>query len=41
VLPVPATYVIDRDGVVRFVFADTNYPQRVEPEAIVAALNAL
>ncbi|MGB5736168.1 MAG: peroxiredoxin-like family protein [Thiohalocapsa sp.] len=41
VLPVPATYVIDRDGVVRFAFADTDYRKRVEPEAIVAALKAL
>jgi peroxiredoxin len=41
VLPVPATYVIDRDGLVRFAFADTDYRRRVEPEAIVAALNGL
>jgi peroxiredoxin len=41
VLPVPATYVIDRDRVVHFAFADTNYRKRVEPEAIVAALKAL
>lgn len=41
VLPVPATDVIDRDGVVRFAFADTNYRRRVEPEAIVAALKTL
>jgi peroxiredoxin len=36
-LPVPATFVIDRDGMVRFAFADTDYRRRVEPEAIVGA----
>ncbi len=41
VLPVPETYVIDRNGVVRFAFADTDYRKRVEPAAIVDALEAL
>ena len=41
VLPVPATYVIDTDGVVRFAHADTDYRQRVEPVRILAAVEAL
>jgi len=41
VLPVPATFVIDRDGVVRAAFADVDYRQRVEPAAVVAALQTL
>ncbi|WP_201067345.1 MULTISPECIES: peroxiredoxin-like family protein [Thiorhodovibrio] len=38
VLPVPATFVIDRDGVVRYAFAETDYRQRAEPADILAAL---
>ncbi|WPL14898.1 MULTISPECIES: peroxiredoxin-like family protein [Thiorhodovibrio] len=38
VLPVPATFVIDRDGVVRYAFAETDYRQRAEPPDILAAL---
>ena len=41
VLPVPATFVIDRDGAIRAAFADTDYRQRPEPAAIVAALQRL
>lgn len=41
VLPVPGTYVIDTAGVVRFAFTDTDYRARVEPAAIVEALEAL
>lgn len=41
VLPVPATYVIDRNGIVRFAFADTDYRKRAEPAAIVEALEEL
>ena len=41
VLPVPATYVIDRAGIVRFAFADTDYRKRAEPAAIVEALKGL
>ncbi len=40
-LPVPATYVIDREGIIRFAFADTDYRKRAEPSAIVEALRAL
>ncbi len=41
VLPVPATYVIDRQGVIRAAFADTDYRKRMEPADILAALEAL
>ncbi|MER6141065.1 peroxiredoxin-like family protein [Streptomyces sparsogenes] len=40
-LPVPATYVIDRDGVIRWAFVDTDYTARAEPADILAALAAL
>ncbi len=41
VLPVPGTFVIDRQGVVRAVFADTDYKKRMEPRDILAALEFL
>ncbi len=41
VLPVPATFVIDTDGVIRAAFADVDYRQRMEPTAIVSALAKL
>ncbi|MDZ7661123.1 peroxiredoxin-like family protein [Thiohalophilus sp.] len=41
VLPVPATYIIDRDGVIRAGTADVNYKERMEPAAIVEALKQL
>lgn len=40
-LPVPATYVIDRQGIVRGAFADTDYRKRMEPTAILDALASL
>ncbi|MEU0402262.1 peroxiredoxin-like family protein [Streptomyces sp. NPDC006197] len=40
-LPLPATYVIDRDGTIRWAFADTDYTARAEPADILAALDAL
>ncbi|MEA2080104.1 MAG: SUMF1/EgtB/PvdO family nonheme iron enzyme [Pseudomonadota bacterium] len=40
-LPVPGTFVIDRHGIVRAAFADTNYKRRMEPEDIIAALRTL
>lgn len=41
VLPVPATFVIDGDGRIRAAFADVDYRKRMEPAAIVAALDTL
>lgn len=40
-LPFPATYVIDRSGVIRWAFVDTDYRVRAEPADIVAALDGL
>src|SRR5271163_836416 len=41
-LPVPATYVIDAKGVVRFAHVDVDYMTgRAEPQAIVAALEVM
>jgi len=37
-LPVPATYVLDRDGIVRAGEADPDYTVRMEPTDIVAAV---
>jgi peroxiredoxin len=40
-LPLPATFVIGRDGVIRWAFVDTDYTKRAEPGDILAALDAL
>ena len=40
-LPLPATYVIDRDGVIRSVFVDPDYVRRMEPADILAAVRTL
>jgi peroxiredoxin len=39
-LPLPATYVIDRDGTIRWAFVDTDYTTRAEPADILDALGA-
>lgn len=40
-LPIPGTFVIDRAGIVRAAFADTDYKKRMEPADILAALQKL
>jgi peroxiredoxin len=35
-LPIPATFIIDRDGSIRFAFADEDYTSRPEPLDILA-----
>ena len=41
-LPVPATFVIDADGIVRFAHVDVDYMTgRAEPEEVMAALKAI
>lgn len=40
-LPLPATYVIDRSGVIRWTFVETDYTVRAEPADILTALDAL
>jgi peroxiredoxin len=37
-LPVPASYVAGRDGVIDFVFADPDWSRRVEPVELLAAV---
>jgi peroxiredoxin len=37
-LPIPATYVLDRDGTVRYASANEDYTERPEPNDIVLAL---
>ncbi|MGQ9832150.1 MAG: hypothetical protein ACUVQI_11360 [Thermochromatium sp.] len=41
VLPVPAVFVIDPQGVICFADADVDYRNRAEPSAILTALQAL
>jgi peroxiredoxin len=38
-LPVPGTYVIDRDATIIFSRADVDYRSRTEPEDILEALS--
>lgn len=40
-LPLAATYVIDREGVIRWAYLESDYKQRAEPRDIVAAVEAL
>jgi peroxiredoxin len=40
-LPVPATFVIDRTGIVREAFVNADWRVRVEPADVLAALSAL
>lgn len=40
-LPVPATYVIGRDGRIALAYIEIDYRKRLEPEAILAALRSL
>jgi len=40
-LPLPATYIVRRDGMIAFSFVDVDYTQRMEPDRIVEILKAL
>jgi len=40
-IPLPATYVIDRAGIVRYAFVDIDFTRRAEPSAVVAALKRI
>lgn len=40
-LPLSATYVIDRKGLIRYAFIDTDYTKRVEPDEIVEIVKKL
>lgn len=41
ILPAPAVFVVDREGIVRFARVNGDYTQRVEPEDVLAALDSL
>ena len=38
-LPIPATFVVASNGIVRFAYADPDYTRRADPEDILAALD--
>ena len=40
-LPIPATYIIDADGIISKAYINKDYTQRMEPQAILQALQAL
>ena len=40
-LPIPATFVIARDGTIRLAFVDPDYTQRLEPAEIARTLRQL
>ena len=40
-LPIPATYIVDTSGVVRYAFVDMDYTKRLEPNIIIEQLRTL
>lgn len=40
-LPMPATFVIDRTGLIRYAFVSADYTQRSEPAEVLAVLQRL
>jgi len=40
-LPVPATYVIDTDGVIRLAYANADYSKRLDPARILDSLQSM
>jgi peroxiredoxin len=40
-LPVPATFVLDREGIVRFAWKDPDFRLRADPETVLAAVRGL
>jgi len=40
-LPIPATYILDTDGIVRYAFAEMDYTRRLEPNIIIEQLESL
>jgi peroxiredoxin len=37
-LPISATYVIDRDGIIIYAYTDADYRDRADPQDVLAAL---
>lgn len=40
-LPLPATYIVDKDGIIRWSFVDENYTHRAEPEDVLKEVKEL
>jgi len=40
-LPMPATYVLETDGTIRYAFVNPDYTKRADPDAILDAVRAL
>lgn len=40
-LPLPATYIIDGDGIIKWAYVDANYTHRAEPEEVVKKVREL
>jgi peroxiredoxin len=40
-LPMPATYVVDQNGIVRLAFTDADYSKRLEPQAVLELLRIM
>jgi peroxiredoxin len=40
-LPIPATYVVGRDGIVRYVFVNPDDTQRAEPSKVLDVIVSL
>lgn len=40
-LPIPGTFVIGQDGVIRLAYVDADYTHRIEPAAILDSLRTL
>ncbi len=40
-LPAPATFVIDTEGIIRWVFADWDYKKRADPDEAIAAIRII
>jgi len=40
-LPIPATYIVDQNGKIRYAHVDMDYTKRLEPEVIIEQLKAL
>ncbi len=40
-IPMPGTYVIDKDGTVSYAFADPDYTKRAEPDEVIAKLEEI
>jgi peroxiredoxin len=41
ILPIPATFVLDQDGIVRYAFVDPDFRVRAEPQKVIAVVEAL